>query len=108
MKFSVKTSVSIRIIGRTIGYHLLGEQGGEFNFARPLSGNNYPRFHMYAMARPGEIVANLHLDQKRPSYEGTTAHSGEYEGKFIEEEATRIRDALTQNKSQLSLDVSDY
>ncbi len=108
MRFSIKTGENIRTFGRTIGYRLLDEKGGEFNFARPLGVNDYPRFHAYAMARPGEIIVNLHLDQKRPSYEGATAHSGEYEGRFIEEEAERIKAAVGESKISRPLDVSDY
>ena len=33
---------------------------------------------------------NLHLDQKRPVYRGTSAHGGEYEGEVVEQEAARI------------------
>ena len=37
---------------------------------------------------------NLHLDQKKPTYEGHVAHSGEYDGELVEEEAERIRRIL--------------
>ena len=41
-----------------------------------------------------EIVFDLHLDQKRPIYEGVTAHSGEYDGEVIEREAERVKNAI--------------
>jgi len=34
------------------------------------------------------------LDQKKPIYQGTPAHSGEYEGKVVEEETERIKQIL--------------
>ncbi len=68
----------------------------EFSFYRPLSRQGYPRFHLYIKedAQSGNFIFNLHLDQKKPSYEGTTAHSGEYEGKIVEQEAARIKSLL--------------
>lgn len=50
----------------------------------------FPRFHIYIEERGDEIVYDLHLDQKRPSYEGSHAHSGEYEGGAVEREGKRI------------------
>ena len=40
------------------------------------------------------LIFNLHLDQKRPIYKGVTAHSGEYEGEVVEEEAERFKKIL--------------
>jgi len=36
----------------------------------------------------------LHLDQKKPSYQGQTKHSGEYEGELVEVEKARILQLL--------------
>lgn len=63
----------------------------EPSFVRRLSMGEFPRFHMYATEERGEIAFNLHLDQKRPSYEGSHAHAGEYEGPLLEEERTRLQ-----------------
>lgn len=71
-------------------------------------GRPYPRFHIYIAAsdggepRPEESgreesgywVFKLHLDQKKPSYSGSAAHSGEYEGPTVETEAERIKQIL--------------
>lgn len=51
----------------------------------------FPRFHIYIEERGDEIMYDLHLDQKRPSYEGSHMHSGEYEGTAVERETERIR-----------------
>lgn len=37
------------------------------------------------------LMVNLHLDMKKPSYAGTSAHAGEYDGALVEQEAERIR-----------------
>ncbi len=84
------------------------------------SKSGYPRFHIYVSRetphllrtalsaknkvspqkvrdetlRPGSgqaIIINLHLDQKKPIYRGTPAHSAEYEGRVVEKEAERIK-----------------
>ncbi len=98
MKFSIKTNEHPLGLGRLLGYKLLGEKDNEFNLVRPIGENYYPRFHMYAEKLKGELIFNLHLDQKRPIYEGQTAHSGEYEGEIIEREAERIKKLLEKNR----------
>ena len=50
----------------------------------------FPRFHVYIKEHGEEIVFDLHLDQKRPSYEGASMHAGEYEGGAVEREAQWI------------------
>lgn len=56
---------------------------------RPTSAA-YPRFHLYVAEKNGEVSFNLHLDQKKPSYGDSHMHSGEYEGKTVENEMRRI------------------
>ena len=76
---------------RKAGYCLQREDKGkgELSFVRPP--RNYPRFHVYLKTDDNNLIFNLHLDQKRPIYEGVPAHSGEYEGKVVEQEAERIK-----------------
>ncbi|OGE84588.1 MAG: hypothetical protein A3B23_02280 [Candidatus Colwellbacteria bacterium RIFCSPLOWO2_01_FULL_48_10] len=76
---------------RRIGYVLQHSNPGEQAFTRDLVRGGYPRFHLYVKERDANNwVFNLHLDQKKPVYEGQTAHSGEYDGSVIEEEAMRM------------------
>ncbi len=68
---------------------------GELKFSRNL-GTSYTRFHIYCTESPAQqgerkVFMNLHLDQKRPSYKGTSAHAGEYAGSVIEVEAQRLK-----------------
>lgn len=79
---------------RRAGYRLERENGGELAFCRSLSGNSFPRFHLYAQKVESGWNLNLHLDQKRPSYGGTAAHAGEYEGEVVETETARIKKFL--------------
>lgn len=123
MQFIINyTGENIVRISRKIGYQILGDaKNNEFNLVRPLGRNFYPRFHLYVKQEPGSIIFNLHLDQKKPSYPpssrpgGTTegqsppsppiggygrtsgfahAHSGEYEGELVVQEAERIKQIL--------------
>jgi hypothetical protein len=57
-----------------------------------LTSGYYPRFHLYAEQSGSAISFNLHLDQKKPSYKGTRAHGGEYDGPAVEKEIKRIAD----------------
>jgi len=65
-------------------------------FTHSLTGNSYPRFHIYLKENKetGEIIINLHLDQKKPIYKGAPAHSAEYEGEVVEKETERIKNVL--------------
>ncbi len=73
------------------GYERQDPQTKEHAFSRRLGAYQYPRFHIYARKEGDTLVVNLHLDQKKPSYAGTTAHSGEYDGEIVEAEAERIK-----------------
>ena len=93
MTFSiVNTKETLNSLVRRLGYRPLGyTPKEELNCVRPL-GSDYPRFHLYIKKETGKYIFNLHLDQKRPSYEGATAHSGDYDGEVVREEADRIRE----------------
>lgn len=96
MKFTLKGPFrnNIYTLSRKIGYHFQGKdkEKGEFIFTRPPRG--YPRFHLYLKVKNGDLIFNLHLDQKRPIYKGAPAHAGEYEGEVVEREAKRIKQIL--------------
>lgn len=82
---------------RRCGYHFERQHPhtNEISAARALGPGGFPKFHAYSKYREdGTLQITLHLDQKRPSYRGTRAHGGEYEGRIIEEEAERITSML--------------
>lgn len=82
-------------VARRIGYVIIDSgDNGQYNLVRKLTGQNYPRFHVYLKVAGDRYVFDLHLDQKQPSYEGSHAHSGEYAGPVVAEEVDRIRAAL--------------
>lgn len=97
MRFSIsKNGETIIRVARKIGYMMRQLDGTqEYDMVRLLSQNAYPRFHIYVKEDNDNFVFNLHLDQKQPSYSGTHAHSGEYEGELVEAEGARIRQLLT-------------
>lgn len=68
--------------------------GDEWSFMRRMSGYDYPRFHAYVHLESDALVVNLHIDQKKPSYSGSRAHSGEYSGELVEQECQRIMGLL--------------
>jgi hypothetical protein len=79
---------------RKLGYHFRerDKKKSEIIFIRPLERNGYPRFHLYLKINEDRVIFNLHLDQKKPTYKGSPAHSAEYEGKVVEEEIERIKE----------------
>ena len=73
--------------------------GAEASCMRRVSGYDYPRYHAYIHTektndyklKTKNLIINLHIDQKKPSYGTTAAHSGEYDGELVEREMKRIR-----------------
>lgn len=76
---------------RSCGYAIGHNRGEEIDFMRRLTGQDYPRYHIYIKKNGSDLIVNLHIDQKKPSYQGAgPAHGGEYEGELIREEINRI------------------
>jgi len=83
---------------RRVGYaYIQDRKTGQESLVRRLGRGFYPRFHLYLEERGEQVILNLHLDQKKPSYAGASAHNAEYEGKVVEEEIARINSLLTTN-----------
>lgn len=105
MKFTLEGPFkdNVHSLMRKAGYYFQDKKENDLIFTRPPRG--YPRFHIYlkvdgSTSSPQEInslIFNLHLDQKKPIYKGTVAHSGEYKGKTIEGEAERIKQILKKS-----------
>lgn len=80
---------------RKAGYgYIRDRRSGNDSFVRRMGSGFYPRLHMYVEENNSQIIFNLHLDQKQPSYAGSRAHSGEYEGEVVEREIDRLRQFL--------------
>lgn len=75
-----------RNLMRQLGYGEIRNRDGVVSYARRLSGGQFPRFHAYVEDRNGGMQVNLHLDQKEHSIGSGAYHSGEYDGKLVEQE----------------------
>lgn len=103
----MKLTVNLKQLGqapelwlRGAGYTFITDsESGQDSFARRLSRDFYPRFHVYftreSGARGEELITfNLHLDQKRPGYAGVARHNAEYDGEVVEREVERLKTLL--------------
>lgn len=84
---------NILVFLRGLGYmpHRDPHEGKE-SFVRRLGSNFYPRLHVYvAEYSHARVVLDLHLDAKRPSYEGQRMHAAEHDSPLVADEADRIR-----------------
>ncbi len=80
---------------REVGYFVSPDKRStENSFIRRIGRDDYPRFHIYTKQLQEHIIIDVHLDQKKSSYGGYTAHSGEYDGKVVEEEVNRLQSFL--------------
>lgn len=77
---------------RRAGYAMHQGRDGVISYTHRLSGDDYPRFHVYVnREEPGLLMEiTLHLDEKKASYEGFTAHSGQYDSELVIEEKNRL------------------
>lgn len=87
-KFPLRDEQPENLIKRC-GYALWKGKDGP-SYVHRLGSTHYPRFHVYLVRGDNYFEVDLHLDQKQPSYGGTSAHSGEYDGPTVEAEAQRI------------------
>lgn len=71
----------------------------ETSYTRRLGTGFFPKYHAYVEEREGQLLVNLHVDQKQASYEGTSAHSGEYDGELVEREVTRLQQLLQSQQA---------
>jgi hypothetical protein len=80
---------------REAGYRPeLNRRTGQTSYIKSASGGAFPRFHVYVDETDLGWIINLHLDQKAPSYGGTSAHGGEYDGDVVEQEIGRLRGVM--------------
>mgnify|MGYP001608360734 CR=1 FL=1 len=73
-----------------LGYGEHRGHEGQLSYTFRVTGELFPRYHAYIEDKDGGLQVNLHVDQKAASYEGTSAHAGEYEGPLVDQEMGRI------------------
>lgn len=94
MKFVIENSkTSVANFFRRAGYHFVKREGEEMSFARSLTGQKFPRFHVFSKMEGNKLTVNIHIDHKAASYEGSSTHSGEYgkDSKLLQEETERLK-----------------
>lgn len=104
-KFNIPTDQLIR----RCGYGLVRDpRAKQRSYSRRLGQQgHYPRFHMYVNSED-PLILSLHIDQKQASYEGSTAHSGDYDSDLVRNELQRISQViLTEVQSQSSQDSNE-
>ena len=77
---------------RRAGYILITDRlSGKSSYARPFSQLHYPRFHVYLKHEGDNLIIDLHLDQKKPGYQGQARHNAEYDGEVVTGEIARLQ-----------------
>lgn len=97
MKFKIKNNFSQNIsnIMRRCGYvYIIDRKTNKDSYVRKITGNRYPRFHLYLKEIDDEIIFDLHLDQSSTRYDGQTAHNADYDSEEVKAELTRIYQIL--------------
>lgn len=89
-----------RLILEEAGYHrFVDPRTQQQSFVMRFGQEYYPRYHVYVKEETQRVTVDLHVDQKKASYEGQRAHSGEYDGPLVEEEIARLTRWLTYYSS---------
>lgn len=117
MRIVLTTNDTALTFMRRAGYGYQKEGSGEIAFVRRVGSGPFPRYHAYVTeAADGrgetskrslqlaagslQLVINLHVDQKAPTYQRGRAHSGEYDGQLVEQEAARLRALAPVSRNQ--------
>lgn len=105
MRFVIKKlSITPQYFLRKCGYIEIQNPHKDFeiSYAKGLDpGRFYPRFHVYIEPNDNGTGISLHLDAKKPSYEGSSAHSGEYDSPLVKKEVGRIQNLTKDFPSQM-------
>jgi hypothetical protein len=94
MRFKItrKLPVNELVLMNRLGYHVHRDRHANApSYTHRLGGMDYPRFHVYLERFGEDLIVNLHLDEKRPSYAGSNRHSGQYDSEQVSQEALRIQ-----------------
>ncbi|MFA6254517.1 MAG: hypothetical protein WC675_00600 [Patescibacteria group bacterium] len=85
--------INLRIFFQRAGYTEFNDPNtGKSSYTKRLSHDYYPRFHLYVETdKDNRKFFNLHLDQKKPSYAGSSAHNAEYDSQIVIQEAERLK-----------------
>lgn len=100
MKFKTTNNLNYtpENILRTCGYFPVFDQKTQkSSFVRKLSGNRYPRFHLYLKAIENELIFDLHLDQSQTVYSKQKAHNADYDSLEVKQELVRIFQEVKKN-----------
>lgn len=102
MKQFIKSPVGdhARNIMHKLGYGEKRTRRGQISYTRRVGSERYPRYHVYTEDNDNGMQINLHIDQKEASYENSSAHGGEYDGKLVENEMQRITNYIHSIKTK--------
>ena len=73
-------------------------RSNQVSYARRLTPNIFPKFHVYLADRETTVEVSLHIDQKQPSYGSGHMHAGDYDGPVVEKEMERIQQFFLAQK----------
>jgi hypothetical protein len=95
MKFTfLKPSSNIIDLFRSAGYSYRGVVEGDMSFIKRVGYDEYPHYHIYVKIEGDNVIMNMHLDQKKPSYSGASAHNADYDGELVEREMERVKEVI--------------
>ncbi|MFH0951606.1 MAG: hypothetical protein V1838_00245 [Patescibacteria group bacterium] len=96
LRLTRELSDNFRNVFRRLGYSPdANVKSGDESYSRRISGGQYPRYHVYINPQPDNTtIFSLHMDMKKPSYQGSHAHSAEYEGELVAQEIARIKNFM--------------
>ena len=107
INFKQKFTQPADFLIKRCGYGLvLDYRAEEVSYSRRLGQGIYPRFHLYINSQD-PLVLNLHIDQKQVSYQGQTAHSGDYDSDLVKQEADRIYQRILEESKFEAEEVED-
>ncbi len=100
MKFKISNNLTHtpENVLRTCGYlSIFDQKSQKSSFVRKITGNRYPRFHLYFKETNNELIFDLHLDQSKTVYSDQKAHNADYDSPEVKQELVRIYQEVKKN-----------
>ncbi len=91
---------------RSLGWaQIYDRKKNKISYVKRLGEDFYPRLHMYFSETENHYIFSMHLDQKKASYAGFHAHSGEYDNVLVRKELDIIKKNLNNiEKKEYNID----
>ncbi|RJR32116.1 hypothetical protein C4569_00165 [Candidatus Parcubacteria bacterium] len=99
LALKIPDNINVNDFFRKCGYAVIfAKEKRSVSYVKRLTGNYYPRIHIYVRKTAANMIIDIHLDQKKVKFKDKIIHAGDYGGGLLESEAAKIKNNLKKYK----------